>query len=633
MNASRIVATFLLFGAAWVLASDRAIELIVPDALMAHFWQSAKGLAFVGLSGALIYLLVRRAERERARLAQETARQRDRLAYILDVSPAVIYALKPGVGGEPWILDFVSHKVEHTSGYSVEYWQTQPRLWRDLLHPEDRERVLEERTLLKTQGWLHHEYRLRHANGHYCWLDDHLVLMRDANGQPLGVIGAWLDVSNRHRDGERIQHLANYDALTGLPNRTLLLERARAALACAHQRQSSAVVMHLNVDHFSAVNETLGHEAGDDLLRQMARRLSSSLRPQDTVSRLGADDFTVLMPEANTRDAAQICLRLMAAVAEPLAVAEQELHLTASIGVAEFPADGADMAELAQAAESAIHQAKREGRNTVRFFSRDVQEQVRETLALTRELRWAVEREQLVLHYQPQVDAASLRLVGLEALVRWQHPEHGLLPPARFIHLAEEAGLIQEIGAWVLREALRQTAAWRAQGLAVVPVAVNLSVMQFHHPALCAFLTQVLQEFDLPAHLLELELTESVAMDNSDYTITTFATLKQLGLRLSIDDFGTGYSSLSYLRRFAIDKLKIDRSFVHGLTRDPQDEAIVVAIINLARSLGLNILAEGVETPEQQAILCRHGCDALQGFLFGQPMPAAELACLLPVQA
>lgn len=629
MTASRIVATFVLFGTIWLFAADRVIDWLVDDTWAIPIWRWLKGFASIALSAVLIYWLVRRAERTQQTLELETARQRDRLAHMLDVSPAVIYALKPSEHNGPWMVDFVSHKIEQVSGHPVDYWLGHPRLWRDLIHPDDLQRVLEDQERFKTQGWLHHEYRLRHADGHYCWLDDHMVMMRDEEGQPVGVIGAWLDVSNRHRDGERIRHLANYDALTGLPNRNLLTDRARHVLAQAAQQRAPAVVLHVNIDHFSAINETLGHEAGDQLLREMAQRLTHTLRPQDTVSRMGADNFIILLPGASARDAAQICLRLMTGVAEPLAVADQELRLTASIGVAEFPDDGPDLAALSQAAESAVHQAKREGRNTVRFFSRDVHEQVRETLTLTRELRWAVEREQLVLHYQPQVDARTQQLVGVEALVRWQHPEHGLLSPARFIGLAEQAGLIQDIGTWVLHEALRQLAAWRDQGLPVVSMAVNLSAAQFAHPGLVGQLRQMLQQYRVPPEWLELELTESVAMQNSDNTIAVMAALKQLGVKLSIDDFGTGYSSLSYLRRFAIDKLKIDRSFVVGLSHDAQDEAIVTGVINLARSLGLHILAEGVETPAQQAVLCRHGCDVLQGYLFGRPMAPEHIAQLL----
>ncbi|MFM2329573.1 MAG: hypothetical protein RLZZ494_1676, partial [Pseudomonadota bacterium] len=296
------------------------------------------------------------------------------------------------------------------------------------------------------------------------------------------------------------------------------------------------------------------------------------------------------------------------------------------MGVAQFPEDGSDLTQLAQAAESAVHQAKRDGRNTLRFFSRQAQEQVRETLAVARDLHWAVERQQLVLHYQPQIDVETQRIIGVEALVRWLHPTWGMVPPGRFIPVAETLGLIQSIGTWVLREALRQVAQWRAQGLTLVPVAVNLSAVQFRNPALRDMLIDALREYSLPAHLLELELTESVAMENSSFTIATITSLKQLGVQLSIDDFGTGYSSLGYLKRFAVDRLKIDQSFVRGLNYDRQDEAIVHAVISLAHSLGLRTLAEGVETAEQLAFLRQNGCDEAQGWLFGHAMDAQALA-------
>jgi EAL domain-containing protein (putative c-di-GMP-specific phosphodiesterase class I) len=313
----------------------------------------------------------------------------------------------------------------------------------------------------------------------------------------------------------------------------------------------------------------------------------------------------------------------------PMAVGDQVLRITASVGVAEFPDNGSTLALLAQAAETAVNQAKREGRNTVRFFSATLQAQMEEARAIERGLHLAVERNELVLHYQPQISAHTGLIVGVEALVRWQHPQWGLVPPARFIPLAEKAGLIRGIGEWVLVQALADSAAWQAQGLPAVPVAVNLSMAQFRHEGLRDFVTQALARSGLPPHLLELELTESVAMEDSEFTTATIRGLKDLGLQLSIDDFGTGYSSLSYLKRFAIDKLKIDQSFVRGLNVDTQDDAIVLAVIHLAHSLGLRTIAEGVETPAQASSLRAKGCDEFQGYLFSRPVPAAELAVLL----
>mgnify|MGYP003342334039 FL=1 len=459
------------------------------------------------------------------------------------------------------------------------------------------------------------------------WLT--ISAIKDQHGLVQQYLGICTETSARKAAEERIQHLANYDILTDLPNRSLLDDRATIALAAAGHHRANVVVMQLNLDHFRSINESLGHEAGDQVLIEMARRLVCALKQEDTVSRLGGDDFIILLPNATARDITPIALRLMSSLAEPMAMGEHEIRLTGSIGIAQFPEDGASLNQLIQAAESALQQAKREGRNTFRFFSRELQESLKETLAIERDLRFAVERNQLVLHYQPQVHIATGQIVGVEALVRWQHPERGLVSPARFIPIAEESGVIREIGEWVLNTALQQNARWMAEGLAVVPVAVNLSVVQFRHPGLRDTIQEAITHSGLPAHLVELELTESVAMEDSNFTVSTIASLKTLGVQLSVDDFGTGYSSLSYLKRFEVDKLKIDQSFVRGLHHDPQDEAIVTAVISLARSLNLTTIAEGVETEEQLAFLRQAGCDEVQGYLFSRPVPAEAFGAML----
>ena len=439
-------------------------------------------------------------------------------------------------------------------------------------------------------------------------------------------LGIFTETSGRKAAEERIQHLANYDSLTNLPNRALLNDRANIAISAAIESETSLAVMHLNVDRFTQINESFGHAAGDTLLIELAHRLLGQLRADETVSRAGGDDFIFLIPNTTARTVAQVAWHVLDSLTQPFMVSGQELRITASMGIAEFPDNGSSFLQLTQAAESAVHEAKRSGRNTVHFFSRSTQDQVKETLALEQDLRYAVERQELVLHYQPQIDVQSGRLIGMEALVRWNHPRRGLISPALFIPVAEESGLIQEIGQWVMQEAIHQNAIWLQQGLPVVPVAVNLSVVQFRHPGLRSAVQDALRRSGLPPELLELELTESIAMENSSFTLDTVAGLKSLGVALSIDDFGTGYSSLSYLKRFAIDKLKIDQSFIRGLTLDHQDEAIVTTIIQLARSLGFRTIAEGVETPAQLDFLRAHGCAEYQGYLFSRPVPAAEFA-------
>ncbi|MDP4302210.1 sensor domain-containing protein [Leptothrix discophora] len=459
------------------------------------------------------------------------------------------------------------------------------------------------------------------------WLS--VSAIRDVNGRTERYLGIFTDTSARKAADARIAHLQSHDALTGLPNAVLLADRAQVAFASAMRNRTAVAVLHVNIDHFGAINESYGHETGDALLKTLAARLVAAVAPEDTVSRRGADDFIVLLSGSHTQDLSQRALRLKDSVAEEVFVGEQGFHLVASIGIAEYPADGAELSPLLQAAESAVQQAKREGGDRLGFYSRASQEQVRESLALERALRQAQGRDELRLHYQGQFDALTGRLVGAEALLRWQHPELGLVSPARFIPIAESSGLIRPIGLWVLHEALGQLARWREAGLPLVPVAVNLSLAQFRDPALRDHVITALRQHGLAANLLELELTESIAMEDSEHTIATVDGLKRLGVSLSIDDFGTGYSSLSYLKRLSVDRLKIDQSFVRGLRFDPDDEAIVRSVISLARSLGLRTLAEGVETEEQLSFLRDEGCQEIQGYLKARPVPADDFAVLL----
>lgn len=459
------------------------------------------------------------------------------------------------------------------------------------------------------------------------WLS--ISAITDESLSVVKYLGIFTETSSRKDAEARIQRLVNYDNLTNLPNRALLNDRAKVALAAATAKHTPVAVMQLNVDHFKNINELFGHDAGDAVLVAMAQRVQAELQHGDTISRLGGDNFVLLLPGTGAREAGSTALRLMAALAEPQQVGAQTLRITASIGVAMFPDNGTEWTQLTQAAETAVNQAKREGRNGVSFFSSSVLEDLQQALVIEQALQSAVERHQLVLHYQPQVDALTGQVVGVEALVRWQHPEWGLVPPVRFIGIAEKAGLIRRVGEWVLQQALADCARWQTLGLPAIPVAVNLSMAQFRDEHLLDKVREALTQSGVAPGLLELELTESVAMEDSEFTIATITELKRLGVMLSIDDFGTGYSSLSYLKRFSVDKLKVDKSFVDGLTVDPDDEAIAIAVIQLARSLGLKTIAEGVETQVQADFLRLHHCDQFQGYLFSRPVPTAELEARL----
>ena len=633
MNAKRIAVLFLAFGMAWILLSDAVVEALVRDPAARATVQSVKGIAFVLLSAGLVYALVRAAELEQTRLQDTAARQALALREADEQARLVAHVFESSQEGI-FITDaqsrFVAVNRAFTlvTGYTLDELQGKtPAVLGSGLHDKAFYRAMW--TAIAQSGRWEGEIWNRRKNGEVYpeWLTVSAITGPD--GKTRQYLGLFTETSSRKDAEARIERLVNYDALTNLPNRALLYDRAKVALAAAHRNQGHATVMHLNLDHFKNVNESFGHEAGDQVLVAVAQRLVSHLKPDDTVSRLGSDDFTVLLPHTSAQLAGVVAHRLMAAVEAPIAVADQMLRITASVGLAEFPGNGTSLAQLAQAAETAVNQAKREGRSTVRFYSSDLQAQMEEKRAIVRGLHLAVERQELVLHYQPQVCAQTGHIIGVEALVRWQHPEWGLVPPARFIPVAEKTGLIRAIGEWVLLQALADSARWQAAGLPAVPVAVNLSMAQFRHEALRTFVSQALENSGVPAHLLELELTESVAMEDSEFTTATIRRLKDLGLQLSIDDFGTGYSSLSYLKRFAIDKLKIDQGFVRGLNLNPEDGAIVLAVIHLAHSLGLRTIAEGVETREQAARLRAMGCDEFQGYLFSRPVPASDLAVLL----
>ncbi len=421
-----------------------------------------------------------------------------------------------------------------------------------------------------------------------------------------------------------IHRLANYDALTGLPNRLLLNDRMLHAITMAQRNQSSLAVMFLDLDHFKDINDTLGHSVGDGLLIEMARRLKATLREEDTVTRLGGDEFILLLPGNDGNSAAQVAEKLIQAITHSFSTPEQELSVSASIGIAIYPDDGEDFETLSKNADTAMYRVKQEGRNGYRFFTAEMQAHSVRKLQLENALRQALANNQMTLHYQPQLALQGGRIVGAEALLRWQHPELGQVSPAEFIPVAEANGLILPIGEWVLQTAVRQIKTWIDQGLGPMVMAVNLSVAQFRHPALPELVSRILDQAQLPPEYLELELTEGVAMENPLGAIAVMDRLHERGVRMSIDDFGTGYSSLNYLKRFKVYKLKIDQSFVRDISTDPEDKAIVSAVISMARSLGLKTIAEGVETQGQLEFLREQGCDEVQGYYFSRPLPAQQ---------
>lgn len=382
--------------------------------------------------------------------------------------------------------------------------------------------------------------------------------------------------------------------------------------------------MFMDLDHFKDINDTLGHSIGDALLVELAKRLRLVLRSEDTVSRLGGDEFIFLLYGIDAHGAAYVAQKLLDVIAEPYRIEHHDLNVTGSIGIALYPGDGADMETLFKRADSAMYQVKQDGRNSYRFFTTEMQERSARNLQLVNALRYALQENQLQVHYQPQLSMQGGHIVGAEALLRWTHPELGSISPSEFIPVAEDSGLILPIGEWVLRQVARQAKCWMQSGLAPLIMAVNLSVVQFRHPDLPRLVTRILEEEGLPPEYLELELTESVAMHDPQGAIAMMNNLHERGVRMSIDDFGTGFSSLSHLKKFKVYKLKIDQSFVRDISTDSEDKAIVGAIINMTKSLGLQTIAEGVETAGQLAYLREQGCDEIQGYYYSKPLPADQ---------
>lgn len=433
------------------------------------------------------------------------------------------------------------------------------------------------------------------------------------------------DISEHKAREARIQQLAQFDALTGLPNRVMFLDRLSHALSMAQRSQASLAILLLDLNHFKRVNDTLGHHIGDLLLTELAHRLSLEVRDEDTVSRLGGDEFLLLLPGNDATAAAHVAEKLLYLLSQPYQLEQHELVVMASIGIAMHPGDGDDFESLSQCADVAMYRAKQEGRNGFRFCTAEMQASSARTLQLENALRHALKREQLSLHYQPQLSLSTGRIIGVEALLRWQHPELGSVSPAEFIPVAESSGQIIAIGAWVLGQALGQLQRWMRAGLRPITMAVNLSVVQFRHPQLPALVTQLLQETGVAPHLLELEVPEGVATDNVVAAMAIMHDLHARGVSLVLDDFGTGHASLAYLKRFKLHKLKIDRTFVHVIERDPDGRTIVLAIVNLANSLGIQTSAEGVESLAQLDFLRLNGCGQIQGYQLSDPLPAAAV--------
>jgi len=453
--------------------------------------------------------------------------------------------------------------------------------------------------------------------------------IHNERGDEIGSVVAFHDVSAAHSNSVEMTHLAHHDVLTGLPNRTLFNDRLGQAIVMAERQGKQLAVMFVDLDHFKKINDSLGHTVGDKLLLSVARRLVACLRRADTVSRRGGDEFVILLSQVeHAEDVAVSARKILRTLASPHIIDNKSLDINASIGGSTYPNDGLDAESLMDKADAAMYEAKQHGRNNYQFYRLDMQARLTERISLEGDLRYALGRNEFLLHYQPKFNLLTGQITGVEALIRWQHPQRGLVPPADFIPIAEECGLIVPIGRWVLLEACRQAQEWRNSGLGVVPVAVNVASAEFVAKDFLSGVRAVLIATGVEPQNLELELTESVLMQDAETAVRTLGALKAMGIQLAIDDFGTGYSSFTYLRRFPVDALKLDQSFVQDITADPGDATIVSAMISLGMSLKQRVVAEGVETHAQLKFLQSHECDEGQGYYFSRPIVAEEAAKL-----
>ncbi len=577
-------------------------------------------------TAALQFANLRLSEDIAARMHNEKSlRLRER---IIEVSANAIILCSADAPG--YLIEYVNPAFERITGYAA--GEVIGQRLEDLQGPEQGRQDMHAITAaLREQREGKAIVRNFRKDGSCYWSELFVAPVRDDGDGPVShFVVAQYDISTVMRFEQELEFQARHDILTGLANRALLRERLEQAMAVTRRSGLPLWVVFIDLDRFKFVNDTLGHDAGDLVLKNVAERLRDATREVDTVARLGGDEFVLLLPQhGDGEPGAAILQRIQDAVAQPLQLGEYEFFLSCCMGVAVYPDDGQNADTLIKHADIAMYRAKEQGRGHWQFYASGMNAGTLERLGLESELRHALERGQFHLEYQPQLDLASGTVVGMEALLRWQHPQLGRIPPASFIGLAEEMGLITPIGDWVLRTACAQTRAWQLAGHGPLRLAVNLSARQFKQRNLLHAVAQVLADTGLEAAHLELELTESMVMHNVEQATAIMTNLKALGVQLSIDDFGTGYSSLAYLRHFPIDVLKIDKTFVSDITHSIDDAAIVRAIISLAHSLRLKVIAEGVETEQQLAFLRQHGCDQMQGYLFSRPLAAAAFEALL----
>ncbi|MES2580204.1 MAG: EAL domain-containing protein [Pseudomonadota bacterium] len=626
--ALRIFIIYVLIGVLWIFFSDRILQTLVSTQEQFTHYSIYKGWAYITLTAFLLYFLVRETIQEHLEIESSLHVSEERWKFALE-----------GAGDGVWDWSMPTDQVFRSARWKEIYGYTNNELeetavaGRRLVHPDDLTHMLED-----TQAYLQgrkdiytSEFRLRCKDGSWKWtLSRGMVISRDADGKPLRMIGTHTDISERKNAEAQVFRLAHYDQITHLPNRVLFLDRFQQEIKKCQRNNQSITLMYLDLDNFKEINDTLGHEMGDLLLKETASRLVKCVRADDTVARMGGDEFTIILSNLNNQMSTErIAQNILDKFTEPFNLEDEVVYITTSIGISVYPVDGTEVDALLKSADQAMYAAKEQGRNRYHYFTSSMQDAALTRMHLSNDLRGALAANQFKLHYQPIVDLASGSIHKAEALIRWQHPQRGLVSPVEFIPIAEHTGMIIEIGDWVFAEAVRQVAQWRQHDIDF-QISINRSPVQFranhnHH----LNWVKHLQARGLSGNSICIEITEGLLLDARDVVISQLANYHKAGIQIAIDDFGTGYSSLAYLRKFDIDYVKIDRSFTTNIHPDSNDLVLCEAIIAMAHKLGKKVVAEGIETQEQLDLLIAAGCDFGQGYLFSKPIPAKEFENLL----
>ncbi|MDF2545323.1 MAG: hypothetical protein K0R93_221 [Anaerosolibacter sp.] len=661
----KVALLYLTIGCAWVILSDEALAELFNNIETLTMVQTIKGWMFIFVTGIMIYFMVGSSLKKGEYWNQKLIQSYEELEAVHGQLIATEEALKEkydallksevalkeseeryrlaleGTSDGIWVHDitkqdnFFFNRTKEILGYEEDEIPNTIEGWQSIIHAEDIASTLEVRGkyLSRKIPSYEHEYRLRTKEGDYRWIASRGKAVWDDHGNPIRMVGSHKDITNQKRAEEKIHRLAYYDNLTELPNRVVFEESLSTSLEDSKKKGEMTALLYLDLDNFKMVNDTLGHIFGDLLLKNVGELLRRCLGEQGIVTRLGGDEFAILLPGITKKeDVIPVVNRVLAAFQNPWLLDDREFYITTSIGIAVYPLDGEDRHALLRNADTAMYSAKDFGKNNFRFYTMDMNKKIVEKLEMSNSLRRALERKELLLHYQPQVDLENGKIVGVEALIRWNHPVWGMVPPVKFIPIAEETGMIMDIGEWILSEACSQCRKWKDAGYPPLGIGINLSARQFQQQNLVEMIHRIILENDLEPEYIELEITESLAMKDLAHTVEILKKLRSLGIKIALDDFGTGYSSLNYLKQLPIDTLKIDKSFVKDITMGSNEEAIAKSLITLAHSMNLTVTAEGIETETQHKFLQEQNCDKAQGYLFSKPVSPDALEKLLADQ-